>query len=448
MKKLFFTVLATCLLTPAFGANIAVIDSGLDYRHDGLDGHIWKNAAELEDGRDNDGNGYQDDIYGWNFSGPDNKVIDYRYLGTFSPDVNRYFEIQGRMLLGTATETEIAWLRERQSNQEFIAQLQKFGNFVHGTHVAGIAVANSASQAMGVKIIPTEVIPTMNALKSSTKSVQNDELRIAIVKHALLALANQQMLLLEEVAIYVHQRGSDVANGSFGTGAAQAKMIGGALLKLALGRDATEAELNDVAKHFLTALIEGGQRMVRRAPNTLFVFAAGNDGSNNDVMPTSPANVRADNVITVAATYDNQFLARFSNYGATMVDVAAPGMLINSTIPGDGYMEVSGTSQAAPFVANIAARVKEMNPALTPADIKRIILGTVDMKAFLAGKVLSGGLVNGNRAVMAGQLSRTLAMPEAMTRARAQVRDVESTRTIIHPSKKVEAMPLLPQFRL
>lgn len=447
MKKMIFTALAIGLIAQAQAATIAVIDSGLDYRHDALDGHIWKNALETEDGRDNDGNGYQDDIYGWNFSGPDNKVIDYRYLGTFSPDVNKYFEIQGRILLGTATEAEKEWMKERQANQAFIAELQKFGNFVHGTHVAGIAARNSTSQAMGVKIIPTEVLPTMNLLRAQAKSVAGDDLRMTLVKQALGALAKVQMQMLEEVAVYVNGHKAEVANGSFGTGYKQGQLLAGAAFKLVFQRDATEAELKEVTTHFLNALIEGGHRMVRQAPNTLFVFAAGNDGTNNDEMPFSPTNVKADNVISVAATYDNQFLARFSNFGVKMVDVAAPGMLINSTIPGDGFMEVSGTSQAAPYVANIAARVKEMNPALTPAEIKRIILGTVDFKEFLSGKVLTGGLANPNRAIMAGQLSRTVALNESIARARTAVRDMESTRTIVNPTKSVSVLPLLPQFR-
>jgi hypothetical protein len=67
---------------------------------------------------------------------------------------------------------------------------------------------------------------------------------------------------------------------------------------------------------------------VAKAPETLFVFAAGNDGMNNDLYGTSPANIKADNVITVGATYKNEFFAPFSNYGTKMVEVAAPGMLI------------------------------------------------------------------------------------------------------------------------
>src|SRR5690606_13725332 len=119
------------------------------------------------------------------------------------------------------------------------------------------------------------------------------------------------------------------------------------------------------AQMFIQALVKAGKKFVAAAPNTLFVFAAGNDGMSNDDYGTSPANIKEDNVITVGATYKNQFFAPFSNYGTKMVDIAAPGMLIHSAIPGNDYLQVSGTSQAAPYVANVAARIKDANPGLS-----------------------------------------------------------------------------------
>jgi len=448
MKNVFFVSLSALLLTSSVSAaTIAIIDSGLDYQHTSLTGHIWQNVNEADDGRDNDGNSYQDDIYGWNFANQNNQVIDYKYLGTFSPDTTKYFDVQGRILLGTATEADKEWYKAKVADQKFVAELGKFGNFVHGTHVAGIAAMNTGSQAMGVKIIPTEVLPSIQKLADAHKNVKAEDFRMQLLKQGLAALAGEQMKMLEEVSLFINGHKAEIANGSFGTGFKQAQMITGAAFKIIFFRDATEAELNEVTSHFMNALITEGQRMVRAAPNTLFVFAAGNDGSNNDALPTSPTNIKADNVLSVAATYDNQFLARFSNYGAKMVDVAAPGMLIRSTIPGNAFLEVSGTSQAAPFVANIAARVKEMNPALTPAEIKRIVMGTVDYKDFLAGKVLTGGLVNTDRAIMAGELSKTLAINESIARARTSVRDVESERPRVQQTKSVAVLPLLPMFR-
>ncbi|MFP5490129.1 MAG: S8 family serine peptidase [Bacteriovoracia bacterium] len=442
-----FAIGLLALSMGAQAATIAVIDSGLDTGHAQLKNNIWLNSAEINDGRDNDGNGYQDDFHGWNFAEQNNILVDYKYESTYTPEAFKFFEIQGRQLLGTATEADRAWLEQARQNQEIIANLQKFGNFVHGTHVAGIAVEGTQNQALGIKLIPTEVKPFMEtlAVKAAQKGLQNST-RMRILKAGLEALAGQQMNLLEEIAIYAHGHKADVANGSFGTGFEQAKMITGIAFKVIFFRDATEAELQEVTLHFMNALITQGQRMVKAAPNTLFVFAAGNDGSDNDVMPTSPTNIKADNVVSVAATYDVQFLAPFSNYGMKMVDVAAPGMLIDSAIPVGRRLQVSGTSQAAPFVAKVAGLIKDANPSLKPADIKKILIGTVDMKEFLRGKVLAQGIVNNERAVFAAQLSVSVGVNEAISRSRSSVRDAEPSREIVTP-RNVEPTQLTPMFQ-
>ena len=121
----------------------------------------------------------------------------------------------------------------------------------------------------------------------------------------------------------------------------------------------------------------------------LFVFAAGNDGTNNDKYPGSPTNIVANNVISVAATLESSALARFSNYGIKMVDVAAPGVGIKSSVPGNKFLRVSGTSQAAPFVTNVAAKMKDVNPFLTPKHLRKIIMNTVDKRPYLAEKIKS-----------------------------------------------------------
>lgn len=422
-------LVALATVVSANAATIAVIDSGLDYKHEKFSSNLWTNASEVEDRRDNDNNGYQDDVHGWNFAEQNGSIIDYKYLGTFSPDCKKYFDVQGKMFLGQASQEEIAWIKAKVADPKFIAEMQKFGNFVHGTHVSGISVDNSKNETMGIKLIPTEIKPFFRGIQNN--SLANVD-RWELLAQAFDALAGQQMNLLAEIGSFISFHKAEVANGSFGTGFNQAKMITDNAYKILFFKKPSEEDSKKAAAMFINALVKHGQRFVAAAPETLFVFAAGNDGLSNDEFGTSPANIRADNVITVAATYKNEFLAKFSNYGVKMVDIAAPGMLINSSIPGNEYLQVSGTSQASPYVANIAGKIKDANAKLTPAEVKKILMSTVDKKSFLAEKVTAGGIVNSERAIFAAQISRTLPLEAAIAAAKIKVKDAPSSKTRVY----------------
>lgn len=444
--------ISMCLLMSTFAsanaATIAVIDSGLDYKHEFIVPNLWTNANEVEDRRDNDNNGYQDDVHGWNFAEQNGMIIDYKYLGTFSPDCKKYFDIQGKMFLKQATESEIAWLKEKVADEKFIKEMGKFGNFVHGTHVAGITIRDSKNQAMGIKLIPTEVKPFFDGLtrKAAQKSSTID--RWELLAKALDALAVTQMNQLTEIARFTAFHKADVANGSFGTGFNQIKMITDNAYKILFFKKPSEEDSNKAAALMINALIKHGQDFVAASPDTLFVFAAGNDGLSNDVYGTSPANIKADNVITVGATYKNEFFAPFSNYGTKNVDIAAPGMLIHSSIPGNDYLEVSGTSQASPYVANVAAKIKAANPKLKPVEIKKILMGTVDPKGFLTDKVTTGGIVNLERAVVAAEMTNSMSVSQAISRAKVQVaaEPVYKSNGQVN-AKAVTPIPLSPVFK-
>jgi cell wall-associated protease len=434
MKHLLYSLILTTSFAQA--STIAVVDSGVDYKHQFLAPQMWTNAGEIADnGRDEDRNGYQDDVYGWNFAESNSQVIDFKYLGTFSDDPYKFFEIQARGFLGTITEEDKAWLTEKRADANFIKEMGKFGNFVHGTHVAGITKKNSPeAKVLAVKLIPTEVkLPGGSKtsiitaeVRSKIMSAQDDDSRMKILKQLLGQLAIQQMTMLKEIGVYLDSHKADVANCSFGTGYAQAKGIVATIYKVVYFKAPTDEQVVEPTLFFMNTLVSEGAKFVGAAKNTLFVIAAGNDGANNDVEPTSPANIKADNTITVAATLERAKLATFSSYGKEKVDIAAPGVIIDSAIPGDLYLKVSGTSQASPYVANVAGQIKDANKALSPLSIKKILMGTVDKKEYLKEKVSSEGVVNPERALMAAKLSLSVSVDEAISRAKLQVDDVHS----------------------
>ena len=143
----------------SFASTIAIIDSGTDMQHMDIEPKAWINPNEIADNdRDEDRNGYQDDIFGWNFAEGNSEVIDYSYLGTLTEDIRKFFSIQAKVLVGEHTEEELEWAREMVKDEDFIKRISIYGNFMHGTHVAGIALENAdEAKAMAVKLIPTEV---------------------------------------------------------------------------------------------------------------------------------------------------------------------------------------------------------------------------------------------------------------------------------------------------
>jgi len=156
----------------------------------------------------------------------------------------------------------------------------------------------------------------------------------------------------------------------------------------------------------------GPSRLVKEAlqlankKGILFVAAAGNSKKNADYEPHYPSDYEVDNILSVAATDNNDRLAWFSNYGYRTTDIAAPGVDILSTIPrsskrGDLYAYFSGTSMASPHVAGVAALVLAHDSSLIgkPQELKERLMSTSDKLPQLAGRVLAGGRLNALRAL-------------------------------------------------
>ncbi len=144
----------------------------------------------------------------------------------------------------------------------------------------------------------------------------------------------------------------------------------------------------------------------------LFVAAAGNGGEdgvadNNDVMPMYPASYDLPNIISVAATDQDDKRVSFSNFGPTSVDVAAPGTYIFSTVPnwwtmyyGYGHLEMfSGTSMATPHVTGLAGLLSAYYSHFTHGQVRTMVLRYVDVLPTLNTWILTGGRINSEKAL-------------------------------------------------
>lgn len=173
------------------------------------------------------------------------------------------------------------------------------------------------------------------------------------------------------------QNGARVANGSFG-----------------------KAKSSQAVADVIAAAGEKG---------LLFVVAAGNDSKDINANPTYPASFQTPNMIVVAASTSRGTKAGFSNYGKGKVDLAAPGARILSSVKGGSYATWDGTSMAAPHVAGVAALVLSVNPQFSVAQVKKILLSSVEVDGGLASAVTTSGRLNAAKAVELAQ--KTAATP-------------------------------------
>lgn len=137
------------------------------------------------------------------------------------------------------------------------------------------------------------------------------------------------------------------------------------------------------------------------AAGILFIAAAGNSGTNNDVTLAYPSGYNQPNIIAVASITATGALSSFSQFGATTVDIGAPGSGVWSTVPvssrrtiASGYASYNGTSMATPHVTGAAALYKSIHPGATAAQIKSAILAAAIPTASLSGRCVTGGRLN------------------------------------------------------
>lgn len=434
MKKLTQKLLTAALLLTMTAplhlqaSTIGVIDSGLDIFHPDLASKIWANPFEMVNGLDDDNNGLIDDINGWNFFSDNDELLgsfDHTYASM--ADIKKFLEIESISYVRALTSFEVAWAKAKYEDEKFLNALNLYTNYAHGTHVSGISSKNnSQAKLLALRLIADEedlsslIRKKFGAKLKKLKTLKtNAEIDPALQKETIDEILEAIVVELKDVALsqnsklyhmgqYLNKASVQVVNGSYGTGfQLMAENIYVSLIDTIGDYPEIISDCVALTKAYIDYANGLGKGVVEETPKVLFVFAAGNEGTDNDDLGDYPSGIDADNVISVAASLSDLELPSFSNFGKKRVHVAAPGVGIESTVPEATYVLMTGTSQAAPYVTAVAAKMFDINPKLTPKEVKEILMATVDKKDFLEDKVVSGGIVNEKRALEAAKLMRT-----------------------------------------
>ncbi len=418
---------------------VAVIDSGIDIDHEDLDGVIWTNTKEVpNNGKDDDKNGYVDDIHGWNFLGDayDEQLEYVRLLASENTSDPRYAEAQE--LLNTEQQT---WTG-RKTQYDQIAQVVKNSDETLVNHLnkkdytlEEVNAIKTEDEALSQAI---QMANRMNAngLTLSQAAVEinsaleqiNERLNFHFNKNFSGRKTNDDINNLSDTGYgngnvkhvkKAESHGTHVAgiiaaernNGLGANGVANNVEI----MSIRTVPNGDEYD-KDVALAIRYAVDNGAQVIngsfgksfsphadwVRDAikyasdNDVVFVHAAGNDSNNIDVKRNFPDDnvnfVEVSNtyirVGALTSKYGSKMVSGFSNYGNKNVDIFAPGSAIYSTFPENEYKAISGTSMAAPAVAGLAALIRSQYPKLSAAQVKQVIL---DSGLHLTTKVVVGG---------------------------------------------------------
>jgi len=216
----------------------------------------------------------------------------------------------------------------------------------HGTHVSGI-IAAKQNNNIGIAGVSNHVrIMGIQSVPANGDEIDSDVI---------------------ESFIYAAKNGARIINCSFG----KSKM-------------GTEKAVSDAID------------FISKTYGVLVIASAGNDSRNIDQSRNFkyPANLQNESLLVVASSTQRGRLSYFSNYGLTNVDLAAPGSNIYSTVPGNKYANMSGTSMSSPVVSGVAAEVLSANPGLNAIELKDRLMNTVTEKQSWRSKMQAPGIIN------------------------------------------------------
>lgn len=453
---------------------VAVIDSGVDITHEDLQGKLWKNTKEIPDNnKDDDGNGFVDDVNGWNFIGGkkgENIKQDSYELTREYVRLSKKFRKKSK-----PQDPEFAYFEKikkeleakKAEKQEEMKQLQELYDAIG---VVRKALADKPLTLDNVKELKSDDKQVQDAISKVmflymiASPEELEDYYVKGVKNALEYGYNEKFdprkivgdnpkMLREKGYGNNDVKGPDAFHGTHVAGIIAAnrdnnlgiKGVANNVLIMPIRAvpDGDERD-KDVANAIYYAVDNGAHiinmsfgkgyspqkafvdEAVRYAESkgVLLVHAAGNDAKNLEVEPNFPNRIyaktgkEASNWLEVGASSwhaeNSRFVANFSNYGKSKVDVFAPGVDIYSTVPDkNAYKHASGTSMAAPVTSGVAAMLMSYYPTLTAVQVKEILMKSSikyphsinlpgekeNTSATLSDLCITGGIINAYEAI-------------------------------------------------
>ena len=266
-------------------------------------------------------------------------------------------DLQSNLDSPEASEVKAALSQlKRDEYKAVVEELSLAGNYSHGTHVAGIAMAGNpyarlvnARLEFGYKLLP-DPCPSLELAQKNAKN-------------------------MKAYVDFFRKNGVQVVNMSWG---GTAKSVEAELELCNIGK--TPAERKKIAREYFDIQKKALQSAIGSAPQVLFVAAAGNSNADAAFEEAIPADIVLPNLLTVGAVDKAGDEAPFTSYGPT-VKAHANGYQVESYLPGGDRVAFSGTSMASPQVTGLAAKMLAVNPKLKPTEVIAIILKTVDKTA-------------------------------------------------------------------
>ncbi len=418
---------------------VAVMDSGFDIDHPGLKDNIWNNTAEIngQPGVDDDGNGFIDDFYGWNFLG-NAKDLNLELTREYArmkkdgtPESDKYFQkVKAEFDTKQKEDQDIYdYIKMLVSqNEEAIAVLKANNITTDPKKLQEISSAltgkskDAAEKLLGTYMLtglgPAEVIDAQKEYESRISVSYNLKLDPSTIIGDDPEKLDEKGYGNNDIKPKGSTHGTHVAGiiASPTKGIGQAPFVKIMCIRVVPGQG--DERDKDVANGIRYA-VDNGAKVINlsagkyyaknadyvieaikyaESKDVLFVVAAGNEGTNIESTVNYPPKFYRENgeikyfpnLVCVGAsswmkTWNKEkdpsnlnrkydLAAPFSNYSGNVVDLFAPGVEINSTVLDGKYKRLGGTSMASPGTAGIASILRGFFPDLTAAQVKEILV--------------------------------------------------------------------------